>query len=88
MQRNKPVNRTPAKAIVHGDHSPGKKTPGIVFTSMTCPCCHHRFIDRNSSKKVYVYEENDPDQPPWEPEYAMKCKTCKSTLLLFNKAPD
>ncbi|MBN1983733.1 MAG: hypothetical protein JW795_19520 [Chitinivibrionales bacterium] len=88
MQRNKTVNRIPAKAIVHGDHSPAKKTPGIAFASVTCPCCHHRFIDRNSSKKVYVYEENDPDQPPWEPEYAMKCKTCKSTLLLYNKASE
>jgi len=37
---------------------------------------------------VYVYEENDPDQPPWEPDYAMKCKVCKKTLLLFNKALD
>jgi hypothetical protein len=88
MQRSKPVYRTQKNIIIRGNLSYSYKTPTTAFTSMTCPCCHHRFIDRNSRKKVYVYEENDPDQPPWEPDYAMKCKVCKHTLLLFNKTPD
>lgn len=86
MQNNKPVAKVQNHITARGKLSQAPKEPTAAFTSMTCPCCHHRFIDRNSRKKVYVYEENDPDQPPWEPDYAMKCKTCKSTLLLFNKA--
>ena len=83
MQKNRPEYRLQKSPLARV-----QKTPAVEFTSMTCPCCHHRFIDRNSKKKVYVYEENDPDQPPWEPDYAMKCKVCKHTLLLFNKNPD
>ena len=62
-----------------------KKTIQPTFTSMTCPCCNHRFIDRNANKKSFVFEANDPEQPPWEPEFAMKCKFCKRTLLLYSE---
>lgn len=72
-------------SMSNSNRQPLKKTIQPTFTSMTCPYCNHRFIDRNANKKTYVFEANDPKQPPWEPEFAMKCKVCKRTLLLYSE---
>ena len=62
-----------------------RKISNPTFVEVICPCCRHRFADRNVKKAMYVFEDKDPKQPPWEPDFAVKCKICKNTLRLFSK---